>query len=145
MCRRDSYYGEYSDVVSNGASFSIPQVQGLKVEIPEDPTKRTVTWQTIDWVDGYELERALSPSGAYELVKKIEDPNIGAFVSSKQEVGSIKYYSIRAYKVVEGVTQYGSYSEIVSNPGTSCLLYTSFCPSKKPAFGSRLEYCAGET
>ena len=115
----ERYYGEYSDLVSNGASFSIPQVQGLKVEIPEDPTKRTVTWQTIDWVDGYELERALSPSGAYELVKKIEDPNIGAFVSSKQEVGSIKYYRIRAYKVVEGVTQYGSYSEIVSNPGTS--------------------------
>lgn len=102
-----------------GAGFSIPQVQGLKVEIPEDPTKRTVTWQTIDWVDGYELERALSPSGAYELVKKIEDPNIGAFVSSKQEVGSIKYYRIRAYLEINGQTVYSDYSNVIANAPTA--------------------------
>ena len=61
------------------------------------------------------LERATSRDGNYELVSEITSGDITTFVSSKQPVGSVKYYRVRAYKDVDGVRHYSEYSSLMGH------------------------------
>ena len=139
-------YGKYCEPMGHAAKYvDLDQVSGLRVSVPEgDYTKREVLWNRVPGADGYELVRAESPEGEYSLVSTIKSGDITAFVSSKQPVGSVKYYKIRAFQDVAGQRIYGNYSEPVPNaPGISlgtpvltCVRVADADPTKREVFWS---------
>ena len=105
-------YGEFSQLVRNEA---LGKMQLRSVEVADDVTKRIISWDALSGADGYELYRAPTPNGAFELVKDVQNSGITVFVSSKQPVGSVKYYKIRGYKLVNGAKAYGPYSDLMGH------------------------------
>ena len=104
-------YGAYSELWESPPLRSVGDAELISVYVSEDLTKRTVLWNRVPGADGYELVRAESPEGEYSLVSTIESGDITAFMSSKQPVGSVKYYKIRAFQDIDGIRCYGKYCE----------------------------------
>ena len=103
-------YGAYSDIICNLGKAKI-----VSVEVQEDDATKESS-PGIKWKERKGMSYTARPlHGHFELVSDITSRDIQNFVSSKQPVGSVKYYKIRAYQTVYGERYYGEYSDLVSN------------------------------
>ncbi|WP_394922347.1 hypothetical protein [uncultured Robinsoniella sp.] len=100
-------YGSYSDsikLVTNPSRTAVTVKAGAK--------KATITWKKTAGASGYQVYRATSKSGKYKKVYTGKKSSAVKYVNSKLKSRKSYYYKVRAYKVVDGKTYYGSYSTI---------------------------------
>ena len=75
--------------------------------------KAVLTWGANPDVGGYEIYRSDSPNGNYAKVAVM--PNtVTSYTNTGLKSGKTYYYIIRAYKKVNGVYVYGSYSDAIA-------------------------------
>ena len=100
-------YGSYSDtvkLVTNPSKTSVSAKAGSK--------KVTLKWKKTAGASGYQVYRATSRSGKYKKVYTAKKSSVVKYVNTKLKSRKSYYYKVRAYKVVDGKTYYGSYSTI---------------------------------
>ena len=66
-----------------------------------------VTWGAVSGATGYEVYRATSQSGTYNLVKSTKDRS---FNNTSITTNKNYYYKVRAYRTIDGKKKYSSYS-----------------------------------
>ncbi len=101
-------FGSYTAVMKAGPVPSVPislqaiySVDGVVI----------LTWNETEGTDGYEVYKAAASDGAYELLAAVttaEYSDIGEMAETTC------YYKVRAFKIVDGKTVYGSDTDIVS-------------------------------
>ncbi len=64
-------------------------------------TSVKVTWTTVDGADGYELYRATSPDGTWELKKTVKDGTQDRYTNQGLEIGTTYYYKVRSYVLTD--------------------------------------------
>lgn len=111
-----------SYVVHGGATFFGPwkevtattQVAKVAMAGTSNTSKKAVlTWGANPDVGGYEIYRSDSPNGNYSKVAVM--PNtVTSYTNTGLKSGKTYYYIIRAYKKVNGVYVYGSYSDAIA-------------------------------
>jgi hypothetical protein len=69
-----------------------------------------LSWNAVEWADGYEVYRASERLGAYALVGTLTSPNLTRFADSVR--AGEWFYTVRAYRVVEGRRLFGEYSAV---------------------------------
>jgi len=73
-------------------------------------TSATVSWEPVEYADGYRIYRATSKNGTYKSVKTITDPEKLSWKNTKLTKGKTYYYKVKAF-VLNGETKsFGSYS-----------------------------------
>lgn len=72
-------------------------------------TSLKVSWKAINNAEGYEVFRASSITGAYEMVSKVKT---NSYTDKSVSVGNRYYYKVRAYKTVSKKSVYGPFSAI---------------------------------
>lgn len=100
-------YGSYSDtvkLVTKPSKTSVSAKAGSK--------KVTLKWKKTAGASGYQVYRATSKSGKYKKVYTAKKSSVIKYVNTKLKSRKSYYYKVRAYKVVDGKTYYGSYSTI---------------------------------
>ena len=90
-----------------------PAVTTLSL-VNASPTAITLKWTKLDGVDGYNLYRSTRADGGFKLIKKITSPSKLKYKNSKRVMGTVYYYKIAAYKVVDGKTILGGFSNVAS-------------------------------
>lgn len=79
--------------------------------VRSNATKIKLTWSAVSGRSGYEIYRATSADGEYEMIGSTMRTS---YYSSGLATGTPYYYKIRAYVVVKGVRQYSDYSAVVT-------------------------------
>jgi len=74
-------------------------------------TKIKLTWSAVSGRSGYEIYRATSIDGNYELIGSTTRTY---YYNSRLTTGTPYYYKIRAYVIVNGIRQYSDYSAVVT-------------------------------
>lgn len=101
---------------SGNVSFTTAAVVGKTTNVKAasaDYNKVKITWSKVSGADGYVVYRATSKDGTYKAVKAIKDGSTVSY-TNEGKTGTTYYYKVRAFKLVDGVRKYGSYSSIVS-------------------------------
>jgi len=101
-------YGSYSSVVS---AKPVPAKPANVKAVAAGYNSVKLSWDKVSGVSGYEVYRSTSKSGTYSLVTKTTKLS---YTNSSLTTGKTYYYKVRAYKTVNGVKNYGSYSSVVS-------------------------------
>lgn len=73
----------------------------------------TITWNTLEDVDGYEVYMATGKKGTYNKIATV-DSNKTSFIKKKLKKGTKYYFKVRAYAKVNGKKVYGDYSSAKS-------------------------------
>lgn len=86
-------------------------VQGFKAK------KRATNYITLGWkkdssMNGYEIYRATSFNGTYDLIKTISKNSTTSFKNTKLTEGKCYYYKIRSFKKTGGKTYYSEFSPV---------------------------------
>ena len=77
-------------------------------------TSATISWEPVEYADGYRIYRATSKNGTYKSVKTITDPEKLSYKNTKLTKGKTYYYKVKAF-VLNGETKsFGSYSSYKS-------------------------------
>lgn len=77
-------------------------------------TSATISWEPVEYADGYRIYRATSKNGTYKSVKTITDPEKLSWKNTKLTKGKTYYYKVKAF-VLNGETKsFGSYSSYKS-------------------------------
>ena len=95
------------------------------IQLPEMPTapkisvkenKVEFSWNAVTGAEGYEVSRSKSMIGGYSVLNfiTVREGNRLKISDSSVVAGTNYYYSVRAFKTVNGARVYGEYSEIVS-------------------------------
>ena len=102
----------------NGYSGTITETfdivpKTVKIKSIKAPIIRTVklTWQKDSSVDGYEIYRSNSEDGNYSLVKTINRNNKDNYTFLAHKKGTF-YFTMRAYKIVNGTKIYSDFCEV---------------------------------
>ena len=118
------YEGSYRmwQCTSEGTVNGIPGSVDINFLIEDAPAKvsftkavsagynsHTLTWRAIEGVDGYEIWCKGPNASTYTLLKKVS-PNTCTI--GKRNTGKYYSYQIRAYKKINGTTEYGEYSAV---------------------------------
>ena len=91
-----------------------------------DYDKLNITWKKVEGAKGYELYRATSKGGDYQLITTIESGSITSYINSKLTTGKAYYYKVRAFGTISGKKIYSAYSAIQSKkPVPSAVKLTS--------------------
>ena len=108
-------YGAFTDVRKVGeatqAPLTAPKVRFLQTRVRDGQYQHVLNWEAVAGASGYEVHWASSENGAYQLAAEISGGNNENYVSAETE-GVVKYYKVRAYRMVNGNKQYGSFSQI---------------------------------
>lgn len=85
----------------------------IKITSIKAPIIRTVklTWQKDSSIDGYEIYSSKNKVDTYSLVKTINRNNKDSHVFLAHKKGTF-YYTMRSYKIVNGVKVYSDFSEV---------------------------------
>lgn len=95
----------------NSIKFTAPaKVKGLKQAKNRYSTSIKMTWKKVEGVQGYEVYRATSKKGKY---KKVTTTKKASYKNNKLKAGKKYFYKVRAYKTVNGIKVYGSFSSVV--------------------------------
>lgn len=101
--------GNYKGTMS--VSFTINPSKVTKVSLASKKSKEvTVTFAKAQGVSGYEVAYATSANGTYKTVAKTSKTS---YTITKLTKNKTVYVKVRAYKVINGKTVYGAYSDIV--------------------------------
>ncbi len=73
-----------------------------------------VTWSKVTGASGYQIYRATSAKGSYQLVKAITAGKY-SYINAKLIPGKTYYYKVRAYKSSGKSKSYGAYSKVISS------------------------------
>ena len=107
---------------SKKLSYSSYEYESTKLLKPTPPvitsikstTKSiTVNYEEVNSIDGYEIYRKVS-GGKYSLIKTLKN-DITYYKDSNVLGNKTYYYKVRSYKLVNGVKNYSSYSNILSS------------------------------
>jgi len=73
-----------------------------------------ISWNEVSGATGYELYRATSLTGSYSNLTPYIDGNGTSYLNENLTSGTTYYYKVRAYKLIDGIKVYNSFSSIVS-------------------------------
>lgn len=102
-------YGEYDSVgKSVTSSLSTVVIKNVSSSLGEN----IVTWNVANGADGYTIYRK-TEGGTWNGVGTVEDGQAASFTDSKGlTVGTTYIYTVRAYRIINGVTTYASYDTV---------------------------------
>lgn len=100
-------YTENSNVLS---AQTIPNQVRLNGSVSDVQTQVTLSWKKTPGAQGYEIFKSVGSASNYQLVSKIEQEDICSWVDTGLNKDTECYYKVRAYRVVNGETIYGNYS-----------------------------------
>lgn len=101
--------------VGAGADVAVPT--GLEVTNQTD-TSVTLQWHTVEGCDGYKVYRKTTADTAYTLLTGATittDSNTAAYTDTTCKVGQLYYYTVTAYKTVDGTEKESGFSDAVNN------------------------------
>ncbi|MCR5145583.1 MAG: fibronectin type III domain-containing protein [Lachnospiraceae bacterium] len=75
--------------------------------------KATISWNASSEVGGYEIYRSETSNGNYTKIA-VMPSSVTSYTNTGLTSGKTYYYIVRAYKKVDGVYVYGSYSDVMS-------------------------------
>lgn len=104
-------YGNYSSTRSGKA---VPAQATLYAINTQTKGTAKLHWNRIAGASGYEVYRALSPSGSYEKIKTISGGANTYYTHTKPVRGRMYYYKVRGYRTVNGKKVYGAFSSVRS-------------------------------
>ncbi len=109
-------YGAFSKVQKIGMETApaAPETRFVQTRVRDGKFQHVFNWKAVSGADGYEIYTSLSENGNYTLAAKNAVPNWENYVRDETE-GVVRYYKVRAYRVVGGTTLYGDFSEVRSN------------------------------
>lgn len=103
-------YGNFSTVVAAQTMLNTPTLKARS-------TSRgnvTLTWSKVAKASGYEIYYSTEKNGIYTKLKTVSRSSARRYVDSGLASGEKYYYTIRAYRTVNGVKTYSSYNTIKS-------------------------------
>ena len=103
-------YGNFSTAVAARTMLNTPR---LKVKSTARG-KVTLTWSKVAKASGYEIYYSTEKNGIYTKLKTVSKSSARRYVDSGLASGEKYYYTIRAYRTVNGVKTYSSYNTIKS-------------------------------
>lgn len=77
-------------------------------------SKNKISWAQVSGASGYEIHRATSKTGTYSNIKTISGAAVLTYENTGLTTGKNYFYKVRAYRMVDGVKIYGTYSGIVN-------------------------------
>ena len=105
-------YGPFTDIQMLGQATDTPEL--LYIQVPDSSDRHNVTWKPVSGAEGYEIHAASSANGTYSLVGSAAGGNTKVY-SNTASRSAVKYYKVRAYRVVDGVRRYSRFSQVQSN------------------------------
>lgn len=100
-------YGAASDVISGKTTLLATSVTLASA----DYNAVDISWKAVDGAQGYVISCSAGTSGSYNTIEIITSGNTTSFKNTGLTAGTAYYYRIRAYRTVNGVKVYSSYSE----------------------------------
>ena len=101
-------YGSFSTAVSAKTLLNTPK---LTVK-SKSKGKVTLSWTKVSKASGYEIYYSTKKNGVYTRLKTVSKSSKRTYVDSGLASGEKYYYTIRAYRTVNGVKTYSSYNTI---------------------------------
>lgn len=74
--------------------------------------KAKLTWKKVKAASGYEIYMSTKKSSGYKKIKTIKKAKTVTFTKSGLKKKKSYYFKVRTYRTVNGVTYYGSYSNV---------------------------------
>ncbi len=103
-------YGSFSTAVSAKTMLNTPTLKARSTA----RGKVTLTWSKVAKASGYEIYYSTEKNGIYTKLKTVSKSSARRYVDSGLASGEKYYYTIRAYRTVNGVKTYSSYNTIKS-------------------------------
>lgn len=103
-------YGTYSDILKTATKTSTPTISFVS----GGTKKLTVKWGEITKANGYEVYCSTSKTGTYTKYTTITSSSTVKATIKSLSAGKTYYVKVRAYKTVDGVKIYSSYSTAVA-------------------------------
>ena len=98
---------------SKSVSIKPSQVTLSSVELDDEFSSITITWEALSDVTGYQIWRSVD-GGSYSRIATITDSSTTSYVDNDLELNSSYSYKVRAYVTIDDATAYGSYSSVLS-------------------------------
>lgn len=117
----DKLYGYFSEAKSTKTLDFGKVTLSLKADTFD---KVRLSWNQIDDVTGYEVQRYSFLREQWESLKKISGDNKTSYSNTGLYFTTTYKYRVRAYKTIGGNTRYSEFSEAVSIKTPECLLDT---------------------
>jgi len=96
-------YGQASEIVGGRVTPNRVNISG---GISQDQTQVTLSWKETPGAQGFEIFRSNANSSNYELVQKIERPDVLSWTDTGLSKNAEYKYYVRAYCVTDGQTVY---------------------------------------
>ena len=103
-------YNANADITLYAVWSALPSAPTNVQAVPSSTTSITVSWDAVNGASGYQVWRRSSATGSFTSLGTYTTTSK---VSTGLESGKIYYYKVRAYKLVNGVKYYGSFSSVV--------------------------------
>ncbi|SFB13347.1 fibronectin type 3 domain-containing protein [Acetitomaculum ruminis DSM 5522] len=102
-------YTNFSSIISAKCVVGVSQYLNIS---QYDMHKLSVSWYSVNSVNGYELYRATSKKGKY---KKIFDGNSTYYADTAVSLGKTYYYKVRAYVNLNNKKIYGNFGKVMNS------------------------------
>lgn len=103
-------YGSFSTAISAKTMLNTPTLKARSTS----RGKVTLTWSKVAKATGYEIYYSTEKNGIYTKLKTVSKSSARRYIDSGLASGEKYYYTIRAYRTVNGVKTYSSYNTIKS-------------------------------
>ncbi len=103
-------YGGFSTAVSAQTMLNTPTLKARSAS----RGKVTLTWTKVAKASGYEIYYSTEKNGIYTKLKTVSKSSARKYVDAGLASGEKYFYTIRAYRTVNGVKTYSSYNTIKS-------------------------------
>ena len=103
-------YGGFSTAVSAQTMLNTPTLKARSVS----RGKVTLTWTKVAKASGYEIYYSTEKNGIYTKLKTVSKSSARKYVDAGLASGEKYFYTIRAYRSVNGAKTYSSYNTIKS-------------------------------
>ncbi len=136
---RNGVEGPESAIKTSTPTLAAPT--GIKAaRVTADSIK--VTWKKSSGATGYEILRATSKSGTYEVVGFVSGNSTVAYTDTGLESAKTYYYKVRAVRTLDGFTSYSSNSSAYGSAKTSLYAPSGFAVSNDGYQSIRLTWKA---
>ena len=99
-------YGMDSDIKIVTPEATVP----LPIAVSSSVTSIQVSWKAVAGVDGYQVYRGFNETGSFALVNTT---TATSYLNSNLTTNRSYFYKVRAYAVIDGVTNYTNFSPVV--------------------------------
>ena len=101
----------YNRMESSVSTFYFPGKVTVKAPALQGKAA-IVKWKAAPDADGYQIQRAEKKTGPYKLVKTIRKGRASFWKDKTTKKGKTYYYKLRAFRINEGNTGYGSFTAV---------------------------------